>query len=138
MGHALCLQEWTNITGVANQVVTQHNTHWADVAGYDMMGVYLEISQCSPQGASTTTLTIQSAPDADEDIFNFIPVGVGITTGPNLVTYTLTATPSLGLRPIAIVPRSQLSRYVRWKLAFGTTATSIHFRIWLNLNQAGW
>jgi hypothetical protein len=131
VGHALCLQPWTNIKAVAAQVVTQHNRHWADIAGYDRAGIYLDVSQCSGQGTSSVTLALQTAPDPDEDVFSG-------GTPAQIALYTFTGTPTVGLYPIQIVARASLSRFVRWQLTFGTVATSIHFRIWLNLYQAGW
>jgi hypothetical protein len=130
MGHALCLQRWTEIVGVAGQTVTQHNSEWADIAGYDMAAVYLEVSQCTTQGTASSFLNLQTAPDPDDDMFG--------DASAVLYSHTFTGTPTLGLLPVTILGRDNLARYLRWQVIVGTVATNIHFRIWLNLHQAGW
>jgi hypothetical protein len=130
MGHALCLQNWTNITGVASQTIVQRDCDWVDIAGYQDVVVYLDVSQITAQGATTTTLFVQTAPERNETIFT--------STSGQVVTYPFTGTPGVGLQTLKFIRVGALARFLRWSLVFGTVATSVHFRIWLNLNQAGW
>ncbi len=48
MGHTLCLQPWTNITGIANQTIVQHDTEWADLAGTSVTPLPTSRSPNSP------------------------------------------------------------------------------------------
>ena len=129
MGHAICLQPWNNISASSSQTLIQDPRDWLDLAGYQDAAVYFDLSQMTAQGAQTSTLYLETAPERDETIF---------TTSGRVVSYPFTLTPTLGLQTIKYLRNQTLHRFLRWSWVFGTVNTSTHFRIWLNLNQAGW
>src|SRR5262249_53725369 len=129
MPHALCLQPWTTISGNASTVV-QGDTDWADLAGYESVAIYTEVSSIT-NGAVTTTLNVDSSPTRDERFF------LPMRTSP------FGASPQLGVQNILVLGWRDLggfvlARYLRWSVLFGAAPTAITFRIWLTLLQAGW
>jgi hypothetical protein len=140
MGHSMMLQDWTTAQGTSSTVI-QNASDYLDVSGYQDVAVYLEISQMQNVGfgGAAMNLSLETSPTKDEVLFNSnAPSG-----NPYLINYNFTVVPALGVQSIqyslwATATDKVLARYLRWKVAFGTGAQSITFRVWLNLNQAGW
>jgi hypothetical protein len=138
MGHSFCLQPWIQIGGNGNTVV-QPAKNWADLAGYQDVAIYLEVSDVTLPAGITTTLNIQTAASQDESLMS----NSGIVF-PAAGTYTFQTAPAvtLGVQPLQVArfypDTASVARFLRWSLTFGAAGTQITFRIWLNLNQAGW
>ncbi len=77
-----------------------------------------------------TTLALQTAPMRNEAMFTSVAGAAA--------TYLFSGTPTVGLQSLVVIQNPALHRFLRWSLAIGTVATSVHFRIWLNLNPTGW
>jgi hypothetical protein len=129
MPFPVCLQDWITVQGYQQSVVvTQTEDQYAEVTGYQDLGVYVEIAS-----NSNATLSVQTAPTKEASYFNVFKNGAG-------TTWQWTAA---GVQPIATMrfadggTPSLAARFLRWTVTgTGAGAWNISFRIWLNLNQA--
>src|SRR5258706_1157345 len=120
------LQDYITIRsdiGVAN--VTQNETGWLDLAGFQDVVAFLEVKEFS--GATTISIGYQSSPSKDDSLF------VSMTTA---VTMVVGTTVTKMLKTSATVP---VARWVRWQLSATTISDSwdAYFRVWLACNRAG-
>lgn len=122
----VALQEYITIRSDSTVAfVTQNETGWLDLAGFQDLVAFLEVKEFS--GATTINISYQTSPSKDEDLFTNMATAVTLVTG-------VTATKML--KASATVP---LARWVRWKLAATTISGSwdAYFRVWLACNRAG-
>jgi hypothetical protein len=114
--------------GGNSATIVQDEPEWADLAGYQDVAIYLDVGLLNV----ATELDIQTSPIKDETMF---------TLGPAVTSYRLAA--GSGVQPLVIAGAGRgttlsFARFVRWSITLGAMDTSFTFRIWLNLNQAGW
>jgi hypothetical protein len=136
MGHSLCMQPWIQVAGITNTLV-QPTNDWVDLSGYQDVVFYVDVADVTVTAGNTTTLSLQTGPSQDESLLS----GGRI---PNSATFTFQTAPAvtLGVQPLQVArfypSVGNVARFLRWSLDFGGVATVITFRIWLNLNPAGW
>lgn len=139
MAHTVCVQDWITISGDAGQRITQAESDWIQVPSFQDVVAYCEISSLSSGGGAT--LDLQTSPTKDESFF-----GAAISGGsPYLVSFPLSITSfTSGVQNLQVVhwasaTNQPLARFVRWRLICASTApTTVTFRLYLSLNQAGW
>jgi hypothetical protein len=105
--------------------VTQNETGWLDLAGFQDIVAFLDVKEFS--GASAVSIVYQTSPSKDESLWASMTGTIGLVAG-------LTTTKIL--KDSATVP---LARFVRWQLSATTPSGSwdAYFRIWLACNRAG-
>jgi hypothetical protein len=139
MAHSACLQDWITITGNTSTTVIQAEADWLQIPSFQDIIFYTEVS--SVTNANTTTLSVQTSPTKDDVFFN---AGVGGAGNAYVASYSLSSATSAGVQSLQVVRWATTttqapSKFLRWKLAFPVAGpTTITFRIWLSLNQAGW
>ena len=138
MAHGFMLQDWLTLTGVNSQVIVQPEADYAQLPGFQDVACYLEVSNLS--NTNVTNIDLQTSPTKDEVLF-----GASQTANPYLVRYGLSSASAAGVQLIKVARWASaadqlLAEFIRWKVTFPSTAgpTTLTFRIWLSLNQAGW
>ena len=120
MAHPILLQDWTTIRGNAlATVVVQQEDSYADLLGYQDVGIYLDVSDFvnSPQ------LQFHTSPTKEDAFFSLM---TGATVTPS---FTGLQTPLVYVKyAAAAVP---LARFVRWRASGAAALWSITFRVWL-------
>jgi hypothetical protein len=131
MGYALCLQPWIQIGGNANTIL-QPLRRWADLSRVQDVAFYVEVASCTLTAGITTTIAFQSSPAQDEAFMSNGATGISYA-------FSTTPVPTFGVQPVQILryDGGKLARHLRWSVQFGAAATQITFRVWLNLNPAG-
>jgi hypothetical protein len=122
--HSYVLQDWITIRGQSlNQVVTQGESGWLDLAPYQDLSLWLDVREFSP--ATPPIMRFQTAPFKEEGLF--VPMYADITialTASLTNPYRVPVTAGGTLCPVA--------RYVRWQVqgpASGTMPWDVTFRI---------
>ena len=133
MAYAVCLQDWITVNGNTN-TVTQPECDWLDIQGFQDIALYLELGNVT---VNATDLRVQASPTKDESFF-----GASLAGLPYLYQWALAAG-TQGVQAVQVLrwatAANQLpARYVRWQLSAMPATSSVSFRIWLSLNQAGW
>jgi hypothetical protein len=137
MGHSICLQPWTTVSGTSNTVV-QDEALWVDVGAAKDVAIYLEVSFATT--TFHTTIQVQTSPTRDENYFFGNPNP--LSGAPYLMQFDSFGA-TLGLQNIAVIRfasaslTSPMSKYLRWSVTFGGANDEISFRIWLNVNAGG-
>lgn len=140
VAHAVCMQDWITLTGDASAVIVQDAGEWLELAEYQDVAIYLELANATNTNA--TTIDLQTSPTLDETFFSATPSG----GNPYIARFSVTSASAVGVQPLQFVrwaaasTTAPLGRYVRWKASFPALSppTTVTFRIWLSLNQAGW
>ncbi|HVX95516.1 MAG TPA: hypothetical protein VHK47_11445 [Polyangia bacterium] len=137
MSQSMMLCNWTTVQGDGNTVI-QNEADWLDTSGYQDACFYLQIGGINT-GAGTTVLDLQCAPTKD-DVFFTAKAG----STPAIARFSLTSSTTLGVQTLVISrwateANQPLSKYLRWSIAFpASQQTTVTFRIWVTLNQAGY
>lgn len=120
MSAAILLQDWVTVRGsTSGTVVTQPVSGYADLAPYQDVVAFLEVSDVS----GTPAMKFETAPTDDDNLFQnmdgstFAP-SVGVTT--KIYRYSAATVP--------------LARFMRWKVPSAAGAWSLTFRVWLSPN----
>ena len=137
MGHSICLQPWTTISGTSNTIV-QDEALWLDVGAAKDVAVYLEVSYANT--SVHNLIQVQTSPTKDNAYFfgNPSPLS-GVPWLAQFDSFGAT----LGLQPIQIVRfatssiTGPLCRFLRWSVTFASSNDEMTFRIWFNLNAGG-
>lgn len=117
--HTLILQEWTTIRGGVT-TVTQQETDWLDVTPYQDAVFYVQVAKLT----NSPTLSLQTAPTADESLFVSMAGSIALNS-------------SLTLVPVYMLPSpTPIARFVRWQLT-GSPTWDVTFRIVVALNSPG-
>jgi hypothetical protein len=128
--HSLLLQNWITVLGQSTiAVVTQTETEWLDLRGYQDIVAWTEVKEFTPSsGLSIPAILYQTAPTKDDTLFFNMTAQAQVQLG---VTTTLMLKPSgAGFPPCA--------RWLRWQLSMsGGLAWDVTFRIWIAANRIG-
>jgi hypothetical protein len=119
------LTSWITIRGANGSTVTQGESQWLDLRGFEDVVAWLQCNEVTKGGASNVTLAYQTAPTKDELLFT-TSGSVNLAAGSTPVITTV-------LMSSASVP---LARWLRWQLtASGSTSTfDATFRLWIAAN----
>lgn len=119
MTHPIMLQDWMTVRGnAAATVVLQQEDCYADLIGYQDIGIYLDVSDFS----GSARIEFQTSPTKEEALMltmtgaAIVPAATGLQT-PVYVTYASASLP--------------LTRFVRWRASGTSAGWSATFRAWL-------
>jgi len=133
--HGFVLQDFTTIRGAFGTTVTQGESGWLDLDGYEDLTVWIDIREVTFATSMTSiTVNIQTAPIKDEYLF------VNMVTGYSQSSTTPPTTPQIQKVILAQNPTVPLGRFVRWQLVpvAGTAASwDLTFRILVCANHTG-
>jgi hypothetical protein len=85
MAYAVCLQDWTTITGASAQVITQNEEDWLDLSGFQDVTFYLEVANSTATLSNNVLVDVQTSPTKD-DVFFLATLTLG---APYLVRFAL-------------------------------------------------
>lgn len=122
--YTFVLQDWITIRASAPQV-TQAEPAWLDLEPYQDVTFWLQVTEVT--GSPTPTLTYQTAPTADDSLFQ------AMTATPIALAASTTAIVTQVLMLSASTP---LARFVRWQLN-GSGLWDASFRIMVSANAPG-
>lgn len=140
MAMPLCLQDWITISGATSAVTIQNEADYAEIPQFSDATCYLEVASLTNTG--TTSIDVQTSPTKDEVFFNTSLVGG--TANSYVFHFPMTSATSTGVQTLQVVrwatgTNQLLSRFLRWRITWPSGGpTTLTFRIWLSLNQAGW
>ncbi len=121
MTQAILLQDWCSVSGSSSATITQPVDDYADLAAYQDIVVFLEVSDFN-----TALMSYQTSPSKDETLFQnmLAPFAMAMNVTRSVLRYSSATVP--------------LARYFRWKLSPSAGATFFaSFRIWLAANPSG-
>ena len=117
---AFVLQDWVTVRGAASTTVTQSEHEWLDLAPYEDVVFWLQVSNVT----STPTLLYQTSPNKDESFF------AAQTSGMTGTGIALTAASTAVVTPVlAWNATYPLARWVRWQLIPPSAAFDVTMRI---------
>lgn len=119
--HSFVLQDWLTIRGGATQV-TQPEHEWMDLEAYQDVTLWLQVSEVT----GSPTCTYQTAPTADDSLFQAMATAVTLTA----------ATAPVVTQVLMLNATTPLARFVRWQLN-GTGTWDVTFRIMAAANAPG-
>ena len=125
--HTLILEDWLTVSGPGGvgDVITQDETRWLDLEAFQDVVLYLECREAL--GATTATVTIQTAPTKDDSLFQTVAT----------TTFTAGATPVL-FPVILASATTPLARYLRWQITGPAgNAWDATFRVLVAANSPG-
>jgi hypothetical protein len=136
--HGFVLQDFVTIRGQSTtQTVTQSESEWLDLAGYEDLVTWIDVREVTLSGNTNVQINMQTAPIKDEYLF------VNMEVNPLTVTAALTS-PSIRKMVLAQATGATgtpvpLGRFVRWQaVASGATGTwDVVFRIACCANPVG-
>jgi len=138
--HTFVLQDWITIRGYSTTAgpplppglsITQNAADWIDLSPFQDVFFWVTVSEVL--GASTVSLFLETAPTADDALFQPL-AGVGTASISGLVA---SATPVVLKYPMLSAP-IPISRYLRWRLTNSVAATwDATFRIVVAANSPG-
>lgn len=120
------LTPWTTIRGASGTTITQGESQWLDLFGFEDIVTWLQCNEVTTGGAANVTLAYQTAPTKDELLFTpAASVSLAAATGPVITKVIMSTTAN-----------APLARWLRWQLsASGSTSTfDATFRIWIAAN----
>jgi len=115
-------------TGSPPPALVQPESGWLDLSGFQDVVAYLRVEQFLIGGATSATMTYQTAPSKDDSLFVAVTGAITLATG---------LTTTVMLASSTSVP---LSRFLRWSFALTGTNTSTWdatFMIWIAANMVG-
>jgi hypothetical protein len=122
--HSFLLQDRNTIRGSVT-TVTQGEDGWLDLTAYQDLVFYIDCREQS--GSSAPTLTFQTSPTKDENLFSAMTAGTSLSASasPTIVKALLAS---------ATVP---VARYLRWQLTGPAGTWDATFRVLISANAPG-
>ena len=124
--HCAVLQDWITIRGQSQSPavpIPQSEVGWLDLSPYQDVFFWLDVREVT---GSTPTMTFETSPAADDNLFQQMVSPVSVQVGTTVVRAPMTTATT----PIA--------RYLRWKLT-GPVSTlwDVTFRVLVAANSPG-
>jgi len=141
MSYAFCLQDLTTIGGpVGNPSpsIVQAADSFLDLSGFQDIVVWADIKYVTFTAGTALSLFIETAPIADEFLFDAGPM-INMATG-GAGSLLLASNSVLINKVLLSAATNPLARWVRWRvLPSGnmTTAWSLTFRLWVCASTPG-